>query len=425
LSIAGLQRVAASTAMTRGRGVSPARTASRIRTLYLDANGVGWRSVLIDTLLRGLFRYRDGDLPPSPLRRFRPAAALFRQLRDVNEALSYAVDWREAIAGSSELYVELCNINNLLHFGRCLRHLHEYDLIIVSHAAAGDDMGLLLRAAALFDRRRAPLVVFVGNEYDLLPDKIRFIRQTGAEFVCTQLPIEAGRYLYSEATGAQIVEMPHALNPANFYPVPDGSRDIDISFAGDIYCPFLGDLERTDIIEWFERNGAARGLRCDIRKSRLPRQEWNLFLNRCKALVGAESGTYYLNERGAVLDRARRYNLSEARAATFDEIYGRFYRDLPRGISGKCISSRHFEPIGTKTCQLLLEGNYNGILKADEHYIVIKKDFTNIDDAIERFRDAGYRTGIADRAYEFVMGEHTYRHRIEKLLRTVTATVRA
>ena len=425
MSIAGLQRAADSTAITRERRVLPVRTASRMRTLYLDANGVGWRSVVIDTLLRGIFGYRDGDLPPKPLRRFRPAAALFRQLRDVNDALSYAVDWREAIVGSPELDVEWCNINNLLHFATCLRRLKEYGLIIVSHAAAGDDMGLLLRAAALFDRRRAPLVVFIGNEYDLLPDKIRFIRQTGAEFVCTQLPIEAGRYLYGEAAGAQIIEMPHALNPENFHLVPETPRDIDIGFAGDIYWPFLGDRERTDIIEWFERHGAGRGLRCDIRKSRLPRQEWNLFLNSCQALVGAESGTYYLNERGGVLDRARRYNLNENRAATFDEVYGRFYHELPRSISGKCISSRHFEPIGTKTCQLLLEGNYNGILKADEHYIAIRKDLTNIDDAIERFRDAGHRTRIAERAYDFVMAEHTYRHRVEKLLRTVTATVRA
>jgi len=425
LSIAELQRVAAPVAITRGRWVPPVPAASRMRTLYLDANGVGWRSILIDTLLRGVLECRDGDLPPKPLRRFRPVAALFRQLRDVNEALSYIADWREAIAGSPELDVELCNINNLIHFGRCLRRLNEYDLIIVSHAAAGDDVGLLLRAAARFDRRRAPLVVFIGNEYDLLPDKIRFTRETGAEFVCTQLPIEAGRYLYGWATGAQVIEMPHALNAANFHPVPDRARDIDIGFAGDIYWPFIGDRERTEIIEWFERHGEGRGLRCDIRKNRLPRQEWNLFLNGCRAMIGAESGTYYLNERGRVLDEARRFNLSENRAATFDEIYDKFYRGLPRGVSGKCISSRHFEPIGTKTCQLLLEGNYNGILKPDEHYIAIKRDFTNIDDAIERFRDTGYRTRIADRAYDFVMAEHTYRHRVEKLLRVVTATVRA
>src|SRR5205823_7485275 len=136
VSIAGLQRVAASTTTARERRVLPVRTASRMRTLYLDANGVGWRSVVIDTLLRGIFGYRDGDLPPKPLRRFRPAAALFRQLRDVNDALSYAIDWRDAIVGSPELDVEWCNINNLLHFATCLRRLKEYGLIVVSHAAA-------------------------------------------------------------------------------------------------------------------------------------------------------------------------------------------------------------------------------------------------------------------------------------------------
>ena len=181
MTFTGLQRATAAVAVNAGREASAARSAGgRMRTLYLDANGVGWRIVAIDTLLRGIFRYGDRDSPPMPLRRFRPVAALFRQLRDVNDALSYAVDWREAIAGSPELDVELCNINNLVHFGSCLRRLREYDLIIVSHAAAGDDLSLLLRAAARFDRRRAPLAVFIGNEYDLLPDKIRFIRKSGA-----------------------------------------------------------------------------------------------------------------------------------------------------------------------------------------------------------------------------------------------------
>jgi glycosyl transferase family 1 len=422
----GLQRATAAVAVTTGREASAARsTAGRMRTLYLDANGVGWRIVAIDTLLRGIFRYSDGDLPPMPLRRVRPVAALFRQLRDVNDALSYAVDWREAIAGSPELDVERCNINNLVHFGSCLRRLREYDLIIVSHAAAGDDMSLLLRVVAQFDRRRAPIVVFIGNEYDLLADKIRFIRETGAEFVCTQLPFEAGRYLYGEATGAQIVEMPHALNPERFHPLSSGSRDVDIGFAGDVYWAFIGDRERTDVIEWFEQNCEVRGLRCDIRKARLPREEWNLFLNRCKALIGAESGTYYLNDRGRVLDEARRYNLHVKRDAGFQEIFDKFYRGLPREISGKCISSRHFEPIGTKTCQILLEGDYNGILVPDEHYIAIKKDFTNIDNAIERFRDGEYRKRIADRAYDLVMAGHTYRHRVATLLSAVGSTVHA
>jgi hypothetical protein len=181
----------------------------------------------------------------------------------------------------------------------------------------------------------------------------------------------------------------------------------------------VGDRERTDLIEWFEQKGTALGLSCDIRKQRLPREAWNLFLNGCKGIIGAESGTYYLNDRGRLLERARAYNLFKDREATFDEIFERFYRGQSREVSGKSISSRHFEPIGTKTCQLLLEGHYNGILKPDEHYISIKRDLSDVNDAIAKFRDHDYRRKIADTAYDYVMAGHTYDHRVARLLSLV------
>ncbi|MBV8890346.1 MAG: glycosyltransferase [Alphaproteobacteria bacterium] len=393
-----------------------------MRTLYLDANGVGSRMLVVDTVLRGMFGYRDGDRPPAPLRRFGRVNALFSELRDVYAQLSYAADWRDAFVASPQLAVEVCNINNLVHFGRCLMRLRSYDLIVVSHAAAGDDMTLLLRAAPWFDRRRAPMAVFIGNEYDLLDDKIAFIRQTEAEFVCSQLPLTAAGYLYAECDKARIVEMPHALNPQSYHPLPDVARDIDIGFIGDIYWPFVGDRERTDAIEWFERNGAERGLRCDIRKQRVGRDAWCRFLNGCNAIVGAESGTYYLNDRGRLLERARAYNLFENRAATFDEVFDRFYRDQPRAVSGKSISSRHFEPIGTKTCQILIAGEYNGILEADRHYIALNKDLSNTDEALRRFHDGAFRTRMVEDTYDYVMSRHTYAHRVERLLQTVAAS---
>jgi hypothetical protein len=280
-------------------------------------------------------------------------------------------------------------------------------------------MSLLRRAAAWFDRRRAPVVMFVGNEYDLLADKIGFIDSVGVEFVCSQLPLAAARYLYGDCVGAQIIALPHALNPQHYRPLPGVVRDIDIGFVGDIYWPFIGDRERSDVIEWFERNGSRHGLCCDIRRTRLPRDQWNLFLNRCKALIGAESGTYYLNERGALLARARHYNLTEHREAGFTEVFDRFFRGQPRTVSGKCISSRHFEPIGTKTCQILLAGEYNGILEGDRHYIAIAADFGNIAEVIERFRDCSYRRRMVEDTYDYVMAEHTYRHRIAYLLERV------
>jgi hypothetical protein len=397
----------------------------RLRTLYLEANGVGSRMIIADTLLRRIFGYRDGAVPPKPLSRYPWANALFAELRDVYAQLSYVADWRDAFASSTDLIVDRCNINDLVQFGRCLLGLHKYDLIVISHIAAGDDLTVLSRAAGWFDRRRAPMVVFIGNEYDLLDDKIAFIRKVDAEFVCSQLPLSTARALYRECERSRVIELPHALNPKQYFPLPEASRDTDIGFIGDIYWPFVGDRERTDLIEWFEDHGAERGLRCDIRKRRVGRDAWQVFLNGCKAIIGAESGTYYLNERGRLLERARAYNLFENPNASFEEVFDRFYRGQPRTLSGKSISSRHFEAVGTKTCQILITGEYNGIFEPERHYIAVDNDLSNIGEALLRFHDVSYRQQIADQTYEYVTDRHTYAHRVADLVKVVTSTARA
>jgi spore maturation protein CgeB len=239
------------------------------------------------------------------------------------------------------------------------------------------------------------------------------------------MPIAAAKYLYQECGETHIVEMPHALNPKTYFPIPGMRREVDIGFIGDIYWPFIGDRERTDLIEWFERHGAHHCLRCDIRKQRVSRDAWNMFLNGCNAIIGAESGSYYLNERGGLLERARTYNLFENCAASFDEVFDRFYRDQPREVSCKSISSRHFEPIGTKTCQILLEGHYNGILEPDRHYISLRKDLADIDQAIEKYRDENYRRRMVEDTHDYVLSQHTYAHRVANLLRIVTESAQA
>jgi len=74
---------------------------------------------------------------------------------------------------------------------------------------------------------------------------------------------------------------------------------------------------------------------------------------------------------------------------------------------------------------MLLKGHYNGILEADRHYIAINKDLTNINEAIERFRDESYRTQMVEETYDYVLSQHTYAHRVEHLLGIVTSTARA
>src|SRR5262245_65932729 len=94
--------------------------AKKQRTRYLEANGVGREVIVTDTVLRGIFGLSNRAKPPRSLRRFALVANLYSNLADVYQSLSYIADWREAFCGSPKLDVEVCNINNLLHFGACL-----------------------------------------------------------------------------------------------------------------------------------------------------------------------------------------------------------------------------------------------------------------------------------------------------------------
>jgi hypothetical protein len=388
-----------------------------IKTLLLEANGTHWTAVGVETLIRGLLGVR-GELPE----RYARIPWLRKAIGRRYEMASYMDDWKDAFCASPALDVEVCNVTDLVAYARARTAIREYPLVVILHSVAGDRMSLLLRTAPWFQNRRGALAVFIGNEYDLMEEKIEFLREAGAEFICSQLPLTTARWLYEECRDSTVLPMAHALNPAAYRPTGPCPRPIDVAFIGDLYERVIGDRERTDIVRFFERRGSEYGLECVIRSQRMRRGDWAQFLNQCAAVIGAESGTYYLDRDGRILAGAKRF-LAAHPEATFEEVYEACFRQAKGYVSGKAVSSRHFEPIGTKTCQILVEGDYNGILKAGRHYISVKRDLSNIDDAVRQFTDVAYRTRIVEEAYDYVRGAHTYGDRVKHLVSALDGQV--
>jgi hypothetical protein len=381
-----------------------------IKTLLLEANGTHWTAVGVETMVRGLLGV-SGELPE----RYARIPWLRKALGRRYEMASYMGDWKDAFRASPALDVEVCNVTDLVAYARARSAIREYPLVVILHSVAGDRMSLLLRTAHWFHKRRGALAVFIGNEYDLMEEKIRFLHEAGAEFICSQLPLGTARWLYESCRDSTVLPMAHALNPAVYTATGPFPRPVDVAFIGDLYERLIGDCERTDIVRFFERHASEYGLRCVVRSQRMRRAEWAQFLNDCAAVIGAESGTYYLDRNGRILRNAKRY-LAAHPAATFDEVYDACFRQSTGYVSGKAISSRHFEPIGTKTCQILVEGEYNGILTAGRHYIAVKRDLSNIDDAVRQYKDVAHRTRIVDETYEYVRAAHTYADRVKLLV---------
>src|SRR3954454_22176133 len=183
------------------------RMRDRIKTLLLEANGTHPAAVALDTIGQGLLTAREGA--PAWISR---SPTLRKVFGDRYATASYMSDWRDAFHACRDLAVDTCNITNLLEFHSNRPRIREYDLVVVLHSAAGDRMWILNTLSSWFQGRRGKLAVFVGNEYDLMDEKISFVRDAGAEFVCSQLPVETARALYNGCAAA-VVPMPHALNP--------------------------------------------------------------------------------------------------------------------------------------------------------------------------------------------------------------------
>jgi hypothetical protein len=378
---------------------------------------------------------------------------------------SYFDDWLDAFLGAPEFDATGVNIREGSRNPHLRGGLNEFDLIVLLHSTNGDSLDHLRRIAPLLQSRRGKLLSFVGNEVNLpgsfLADKIAMLKRLGADFIATQLEAEAGRWLYADCGTAQVVSVPHALNPEGFRSLrPQEQRPIDIGTRSHRYLPYLGDDERNRLFDFFSAHAFDPSLVVDIdTEERFDREQWAGFLNHCKGTVSNEAGSYFLERDdrtvrrimddliarkkaeprlGIVLPvdawprrlfrllprplRAILAGLSPAAVtraemihlgADPEEILTRYFRNRKRApVYTKCISSRHFDAIGTRTCQIMLRGRFNGILEADRHYLALEHDLSNIGPVMARFSDPVVRGRLVDEAHDHVMAGHTYRHRM-------------
>ena len=107
--------------------------------------------------------------------------------------------------------------------------------------------------------------------------------------------------------------------------------------------------------------------------------------------------------------------MTENAGTPWSDVKRKFFDTYGPSIPMRIISGRQIEAAACKTVQILFEGRYNDYFQPDEHYIPLKKDFSNIEEVVRKFRDDTYCEGLVDKAYDVVMSELTYDRLIEKL----------
>jgi spore maturation protein CgeB len=384
--------------------------------------------------------------------------------------LSYNDDWLDAFTSHPEFETKAVDIVSA--DGAALRSAAEnVDAIVLLHSTNGDTTSYLEPFASILAERRVPLLSFVGNELNLpgspISAKRYVLGKIRPDWVATQMLEHAGRFLFGDLVNKSVISIPHALNPDVFRPtrrLDDRATDIGVRAAR--YLPHLGDDDRNRLIDAFARLGAAGRLKIDISDRRFNRAGWSSFLNSCRGTVATEAGSWFLERDDARVNAIRDYVRKNSRGGlliandsplrkfghrlpswtrvalrrflrsgpirhealvneliSFDDIYQRFFAGRERApVYGKCISSRHFDAIGTKTCQIMFYGRFNDILEPNRHYLVLQSDFSDLDDVLRRFSDLSIRRNIVEEAYAHVLSSHTYAHRMRQVAKTLAST---
>ena len=332
-----------------------------------------------------------------------------------NATFSYQTSWPRQFARHPKF---ACTLLNLMDRGPANRVRAHWlarkwrgDAIVLLHSTFSGAcylMGRLLDAVAAM---RQPKVYFIGNEYISMPEKMTFAARLRLALLVSQCGSAGVHQLYRERLGCEVIGLPNTgLDSTVFFPSrPIAERPIDLGFRSMNSPIYLGHTERYDMAEYFDAHAARLGLVTDISldgSRRFAESEWAGFLNRCKGQLGTEAGGDYFD-----LDDRTRYGvidfLAERPDARLGDIRQRFFAE-PRPVTLRLLSGRNVEAAGTRTVQVLFEGHYDGYLRPDVHYIPLKKDFSNADEAVGKFRDAAFRETIVENAYQLARAELTY-----------------
>lgn len=200
------------------------------------------------------------------------------------------------------------------------------------------------------------------------------------------------------------------------------NRAIDIGYRARKLPPYFGRIGET---KWtigrdVELQSKKAGLTTNIvlgEQGTLLGGAWLDFINNCKFTLGTNSGSSLLDPRGDIQQRVRAY-LEKYPAASFEEIEERFFKGLDGRYSFTAISPRVLEAALLLSCQILVEGEYSGIIQPWEHYIPIRHDASNFTEVFHAMRDQGLVERLIKNCKEVILAteELRYKHKACKII---------
>jgi hypothetical protein len=349
-------------------------------------------------------------------------ALLFAQ-SDINATLSYQHGWPSALQTSPLFECTPFNLAQITFADRVRlwRMLQggNFDAIVLLHSVYSNQQNLRHLLFWLVARCPQPKAFFIGNEYKSMPEKVEFCRRLGLDLLISQSNDPHVLDLYRQALGCAVDSIPNTGYDESVFrmTVPLNERPVDIGYRSYEAPWYLGNIEKTEIADHFSDNAGRYGLTTDISldpNARFDSVEYAAFLNRCRAQIGTESGTDFFELTDETRNAVNAY-LEKVPGAPWPEVREKFFDNYGPSVPMRIISGRQVEAAACKTVQVQFDGRYNGYFEADVHYIPLRKDFSNAQEAVDKLRDDAFCARLVDAAYEVASQELTYERLTMKL----------
>jgi hypothetical protein len=339
---------------------------------------------------------------------------------------NYAVDQGAVVAES---------VNSFHDYSRFPYHIYSwsygfnedfdfdmFDFIVIHYSIIPSLPGFLNAGVIERIRRfKGVKVQMIQDDYRMNSVLIQFIKYCGIDVVYTVAPPEAARALYTDkVSGLDVVTyltgyVSHWLTLTE--PLPLRKRRYDVGYRGRKYPYWFGQpvIDKVELAGVLAKELSRNGLRHSIstrEKDRVYGRAWINFLRNCRAIFGMESDIHYVDPLGYIhhwydtvekLVGKERWNAKEALLSPFFHEHA-----YPAPAPLAVIPPRVFEAIGVRSANVLIEGEYSGVLKPWRHYIPLKRDLSNVGDVMRALRDDALLVDIISVAFAEIGQKRTY-----------------
>lgn len=271
--------------------------------------------------------------------------------------------------------------------------------------------------AAAMTGYRGPKLLFIQDEYDCTETARRWIERLGITAIFTNVPEEGRALVYPPERFPGVDFLPTLTGYVpeapllDTYALPIAQRDVLIGYRGRILPHHYGALgyEKYRIGVDMKQHAEAAGLKVDIEvddSKRIYGVDWYRFIGSSRSTLGTESGSNVFDFDGKLSRLSR-----EHADMPFPEFAERYLGPHEGLVRMNQISPKIFEAIRLRTALVLFEGSYSRVVQAEEHFIPLKKDYSNVAEVFARLQDVDYLEALTERAYRDVIqsGRYSYR----------------